>query len=192
MKKKVELFNYFLAKQYSIIQNFSKLTLTLSTKTEKSVSIIAFNCNDIATIICNLDPNKARGYDMISIRMLKICEKSICKPLELIFQSCMKHGKLPIEWKIANMIPVHKKRDRQVLKNYRPVSLLPICGRIFERLIYNNLFEHFIDNDLISPNQSGFKPGNSCIKQVISITHEICQSSVRGVFLDISKAFDKV
>ena len=92
---------------------------------------------------------------------------------------------------------VHKKSDKQILKNYRSVSLLPICGKVFERLIYNSLFEYFIENDLISPNQSGFKPGDSCTNQLISITHEIYQSfddgfEVRGVFLDISKAFDKV
>ena len=96
-----------------------------------------------------------------------------------------------------NVVPVHKKGDKQILKNYRPVSLLPICGKIFERLIYNNLFEYFIENDLISQNQSGFKPADSCINQLISIAHEIYQSfddglEVRRVFLDISKAFDKV
>ena len=96
------------------------------------------------------------------------------------------------------MIPAHKESDKQILKNYLPVSLLPICGKVFERLIYNSLFEYFIKNDLISPNQSGFKPGESCTNQLISIVHEIYQSfddgfEVRGVFfLDISKAFDKV
>ena len=98
---------------------------------------------------------------------------------------------------MADVVPVHKESDKQVLKNYLPVSLLPICGKVFERLIYNSLFEYFIENDLISPNQSGFKPGDSCTNQLISITHEIYQSfddgfEVRGVFLDISKAFDKV
>ena len=75
--------------------------------------------------------------------------------------------------------------------------MLPICRENLERLIYNNLFEYFIENDLISQNQSGFKPGDSSINQLISITHEIYQSfddglEVRGIFLDISKAFDKV
>ena len=98
--------------------------------------------------------------------------------------------------KKANIVPVHKKRDKQILKNYQTVvSLLPTCGKSFlERLIYNNLLEYFIDNDLISQNQSGFKQGNSCLNQLISITHEIYQSfdeelEVRGVFLDISKTF---
>ena len=64
-----------------------------------------------------------------------------------------------------------KKDDKQMLRNYRPVSLLPICGKIFERLMYNNLYEFFIKNDLISSNQSGFKQGDSCIYQLLSITH---------------------
>ena len=122
--------------------------------------------------------------------MLKICGESISK-------SCIEKGQFPNEWKKANVVPVHKKGDKQVLRNYRPVSLLPICGKIFERLLYNNLFGFFIKNDLISSNQSGFKQGDSCIYQLLSITHEIYQSfdngfEVRAIFLDISKAFDKV
>ena len=65
--------------------------------------------------------------------------------------------------------PVHKKGDKQVLRNYRPVSLLPICGKIFERLIYNSLFGFFTKNNLISSNRSCFKQGDSCIYQVLSI-----------------------
>ena len=92
---------------------------------------------------------------------------------------------------------VHKTGEKQTLKNYRPVSLLPICGKIFERLIFNEMFRFFLDNKLISTNQSGFKPGDSCINQLLSITHEIYKSfddglEVRSVFLDISKAFYKV
>ena len=176
LKKKAELFNLFFAKQCSKTDNSSELPLNLLKKTDKSISAITFSCNDIATLIKNLDPNKAHGHDMISIRMLKLCGKSICKPLDLIFQSCIKQGKFPTEWKKANVVPVHKKGDKQILKNYRPVSLLPICGKIFERLIYNNLFEYFIENDLISQNQSGFKPRDSCINQLKSIIHEIYQS----------------
>ena len=103
------------------------------------------------------------------------------------------------QWKKANVVPIHKKSDQQLIENYRPVSLLPICGKIFELLIFNSLFNYFIENNLLSPYQSGFIPGDSCVQQLISITHEIynafdCNPSleVRGVFLDISKAFDKV
>ena len=57
--------------------------------------------------------------------------------------------------------------------NDRPISLLPICGKIFEKLIFNEMFKFFIENELISPNQSGFKPGDSCINQPLAITHEM-------------------
>ena len=86
------------------------------------------------------------------------------------------------------MVPIHKRDDKQNV--YRPVSLLPIFGKIFERLIYNEMYSFFIENDLIFSNQSGFKQGDSCINQFLSITHDIYQSlgqgyEVRGVFLDI-------
>ena len=88
-------------------------------------------------------------------------------------------------------------KRRQTKYHYRPVSLLSICSKIFERIIYNNMLKYFLDNNLITPKQSGFRPGGSCINQLLSITHDIFTSSdngleVRGVFLDISKAFDKV
>ena len=134
---------------------------------------------------------------MLSIRMLKLCGESIYKPLNLIFKSCLETGQFPSDWKKANVVPVFKKGDKQLLKNYRPISLLPIIGKIFERLLYNQMFEFFIRNDLISQNQSGFKSGDSCMNQLLAITHEIYKSfdasiNVRAVFLDISKAFDKV
>ena len=75
--------------------------------------------------------------------------------------------------------------------------LLPVCDKILERIIYNKMFEFFSENELISLNQSGFKPGESCIIQLLCITHDIFRSldnglKTRGVFLDISKTFDKV
>ena len=166
-------------------------------KTENRLSAVNFSIDDIAKILQNLDPNKAHGPDKVSIRMLQLCGNSICKPLELIFHQAMESGSFPSEWKKGNMVPIHKKDDKQCLKNYRPISLLTICGKIFEKLIFNEMFKFFIENELISPNQSGFKPGDSCINQLLTITHEIYKSfdegsEVSGVFLDISKAFDKV
>ena len=76
-KKKAELFNFFFSKQCSIIQNSSKLPLTLSKNMKKSISSITFNYNDIATITRSINTNKVHGYDMISICMLKIYGKPI-------------------------------------------------------------------------------------------------------------------
>ena len=115
----------------------------------------------------------------------------------MIFKQCIETGFFSSEWKKANIVPIHKRGDKQTLENDRPVSLLPICGKILGRLMFNEMFNFFIENKLISSNQSGFKPGNSCINQLLSITHETDKSfdvglEVRSVFLDISKAFDKV
>ena len=90
-----------------------------------------------------------------------------------------------------------QKRDNQNLKNYYPISLLPAAGEIFERISYDNIDEFFTENNLISLDQSDFKPGDSSINQLLFITHKIYKSfenglEVWGIFLDISKAFDKV
>ena len=188
-KDKAELFNNFFANQNSLIKNSSVLPSVLFKQTENVISSIDFGSDGIAKIIQKLDPNKAHGHDLTNIRMLTICGNSVFKPLQLIFRSCIENGRFPSEWKKANVVPVHKKGNKQTLENYRPVSLLLICGKIFEHLIYNGLFEFFTANQLISSNQSGFKPGDSCINQLLSITHEIYKSTDDG---DISKAFDKV
>ena len=129
--------------------------------------------------------------------MIKICGDSICVLLEMIFKQSLLTGVFPLELKKGNIAPIHKKGDKQNIKNYRPVSLLPICGKIFERLIFNKRFMYFCTNKLILKNQSGFQPGDSCINQMLPVTHKIFASfdnglEVRSVFLDISKAFDKV
>ena len=161
------------------------------------MSTIRFTSDDILKIIKKFDPNKAHGHDMISIRMVKLCDVCLCKPLELIFKSCLESRKFPLEWKKINVVSAHKKGDKQIVENYRPTSLLPITGKTFERILYSNMFEFFTKNDLTSHCQSGFKPGDSWINQLLSITHEIYKlfddgHDVCDVFLDISKAFDKV
>ena len=79
--------------------------------------------------------------------MVKLCDASLCRPFEL-FKSCLENGKFPLEWKKANVVPVHKKGDKKILENYRLISLLPITKKIFERILYNNMFEFFTKNDL--------------------------------------------
>ena len=97
-KKKAELFNCFFAKQCSIINNSSELPSNICKKTNKSISTVRFTSDDTSTLIQNLDPNKkAHSHDILSIRMLKPCGKSSCKTIDLIFQSCIKHGEFPTE-----------------------------------------------------------------------------------------------
>ena len=109
----------------------------------------------------------------------------------------LKTGIFPDQWKEANVTPVHKKNDKQIISNYRPISLLPILAKVFERIIFKNLYNYLTKNKLLTKNQSGFRPGDSCTNQLLSLVHEIHESfdhgfEVRSIYLDISKAFDKV
>ena len=89
------------------------------------------------------------------------------------------------------MVPANKKGDKQNFKSCRSVPLLSIGEKLFERILHNNMYEFFTKTNLISLNQSGFKPGDTNINQLLFITHEIYSLEVRGIILDISKAFDK-
>ena len=184
--------------QYSLPKNNSELPKNLLFLTEKRLSNVHISNENIIKIISNLDFNKAHGHDMIGIRMLKLCVPFLCKPLSIIFLShalvkCnfLWNGKKPMWFRST------QKSDKLCIKNYLPVSLLPICSKILERLLFNKLYKFFNENDLLLSIQSGFRPGDSCINQLISITHEIYQSfdndlRLREVFLDISKAFVKM
>ena len=196
--EKANLFNNFFASQCSPLENTSKLHPLLM-KTDKRLNIIYFKDDDITSIIKSLKPTKAHSADNISIRMIQLCGDSITLLLTLIFKFSLRNGIFPATWKMANIIPVHKKEEKNIVKNYRPISLLPIFAKVFERLLFNSLFSHFHDNGLFTKCQSGFMPGDSCISQLLSIVHEIqssfdCNPPVvtRAIFLDISKAFDKV
>ena len=130
--------------------------------------------------------------------MLKLSHKSILKPLKLsanckLFENFLQTGIFPHQWEKSS-VPVQKKSDKQVLKNYRLVSLLPFCRKVFERIIFNDLFKYFKENNLLSPRQSGFNPfnlGDLCIQQLIAITPEIYKAFDCNLFLEVCSVFLK-
>ena len=195
--KEANIFKNFFVSICTPIDNTSCLP-SFSYRTGSRIKSFRVTENNILAIIKTLDPNKAHGCDNISIKMIKICSQSLTLPLTIIFEHSIKKGKFPEIWKKANVVPAHKREDKMLVKNYRPISLLPIFGKMFERVIYNSLFNYFQSNRLFTPSQSGFLPGDSCIAQLLSIIHEIQTAfdenptvDVRGVFLDLSKALDK-
>ena len=135
--EKANIFNDFFASQCTPINNSSKLLSRKSFKTNNRLLTLNINKDDILKIIRNLNVNKAHSHDEISIRMLKICDSVITEPLSIIFKNCIYCGVFPDTWKMSHIIPAHKKNDKCSVNNYRPVSLLPICGKVFERIIYN-------------------------------------------------------
>ena len=95
---------------------------------------------------------------------------------------------------MANLVPIHKANEKNLLKNYRPISLLSCLGKVFERCIFKYLFNYLRDNDIVSIHQSGFIPGDSTVNQLVSI--HLCRAlenhnNVQLIFFDISRAFDK-
>ena len=129
--------------------------------------------------------------------MLQLCADEVSLPLSLIFKNCVDSGIFPDSWKKANVQPIYKKVNRQIKSNYKPISLLSICGKFLEKIVFDQVYQYLITNNLLSKFQSGFRPRDSCIFQLISITSSIYEAfenfdETRALFLDISKAFDKV
>ena len=97
-------------------------------------------------MIKNLNVNKAHRWDQLSITMIEACGNSISLPLKFIFKSMIKEGVFPEDWKKSNVVPIHKKESKNIIKNYRPISLLPIFSKVFERLVFNALCYFFMQN----------------------------------------------
>ena len=121
--------------------------------------------------------------------MLKICDSAIVKPLTILSKNCISLGIFPDNWKKSNICPIHKKGDK----------LLPIYGKMFERLIFNSLYQFLEECKLLSIHQSGFHCNDSCINQLLFSVHTLYKTfdayptlDTRGAFLNMSKAFDKV
>ena len=195
-KDKASLFNKYFALQCQPFDIESTLPAFIPL-TSNSLSDITFSHAQIIAIINKLDSKKANGFDAISAAMLKICPNEVSIPLFLIFKKCLESGSFPSAWKFANVQPVHKKNSRQDKSNYRPISLLCICSKIYEKVVFDAMYKFLLENNLLSSNQSGFRPGDSTINQLLAITTEIYNSfenrqETQAAFLDISKAFDKV
>ena len=108
-----DLFDSYFAEHCTYLVNNSKLPSALTVYTESLLGSFYFSADHIGDIIKKLDPNKAHGHVMISIRMLKLCGNSIWKPLEIIFKNFLKEVIVPDEWKKANVVPIHQKKKKK-------------------------------------------------------------------------------
>ena len=167
-KEKAEKFALYFSNQCKVIVSDSSLP-NLTYLTDARIDNIPFTEDDILTLIRYLQPGKANGPDGISARMLLLCDDSVALPLKLIFQNILLTGIFPDLWKLANVNPIHKKADKQLIQNYRPISLLPICSKLFEKIVFRHRYNFLISNALLTKNQSGFRPGDSTINQLISL-----------------------
>ncbi len=195
-ENKAEIFNEFYA-SVSTIDNPDGIIPTNNIATGPFLDNITILQHDVYEALSKLKTNKATGPDNIGNILLKRCAPSISNVLTRIFNLSLSIGKFPKGWKIANIVPIHKKGSVHDFKNYRPVSLLPCVSKIFEKLIFKEVYLHLRRNSILSEFQSGFTPGDSTLNQLIHINDMILKSldnfeDVIGCFLDLTRAFDTV
>ena len=131
----------------STIRYTSNLPTNQIYLTQSRLGSLDFNKGELLQIIRALNINKAHGYDNISIRMIKICDRSLLKPLNILFRNSVK------SWYLEKSVisSLLTKNDKQLVKNYRPISLLPIFGKIFEKIIFNRIYNFLLEEDLLNP-----------------------------------------
>ena len=138
MKVKVKLFNNYFLDQCKPNNNDSTLPSFIQITPSNLVNI-TINQRLILDIIKNLNVNNAHGPDNISGRMIELCGENITLPLNIIFKNIIDTGIFPTVWKSANVTPVHKKDSKQIINNYRPISLLPLFLKMSNHFLTNNL-----------------------------------------------------
>ncbi|KAK4824113.1 hypothetical protein QYF61_010736 [Mycteria americana] len=152
----------------------------------------------VSDLLHHLDTHKSMGPDEIHPRVLKELADVLTKPLSIIYQQSWLTGKVPADWRLANVMPIFKKGRKEDPGNYRPVSLTSDLGDLLmEQIILSAITRHVEDNQGIKPSQHGFRKGRSCLTNQISfydmVTHLVDEGkAVDVVYLDFSKAFDTV
>jgi len=145
----------------------------------------------------NLDSSKAIGHNDIPVKYIKKVAEYIYQPLSFLFNTSIQSGIFPEGMKTAKVIPIHKGGDKEIVSNYRPISLLPTFSKLFEKLTCTALTDHLENNNLLYDYQFGFRKRRNttlaAVDFVTRLTDSIDSGNLSiGVFLDLSKAFDTV
>ena len=152
---------------------------------------------NVYKLLSSLNPCKSTGIDKIPAKIIRIAAPIIANSLTRIFNTAIYSETVPSEWKLARVIPLHKNGPRNMLNNYRPISILPIVSKVFEKVLYGQLYDYFVVNNLLSQNQFGFRQFHSTASALLDSTNEWFINVDRGqfniaVFLDLQKAFDTI
>ena len=164
----------------------------LANKVESSIYLYDTYDLEIIDIIKDFENGKASDIPTI---LMKQSAKIIAPTLARLYNKCIDSGIFPQIFKTGKITPIHKKGNKELLENYRPVSVLPIFGKIFEKIIYNRLYNFFTKENVLNDNQFGFRKGHSTIHALHSSVRKI-ESAMEnrmhtvGIFIDLSKAFD--
>ena len=152
---------------------------------------------EIEDMLRSSDQKKACGHDNLPVKLLVDSAQYISNPLSYIFNLSLQLGQFPDLLKVAKVSPVYKKGDREQPGNYRPISVLPVLSKIFEKLVNNRLIEYLEKNNILYKHQYGFREGRSTKLAVTNLINQLVhyQDEGRvtvGVFIDFAKAFDTI
>lgn len=167
----------------------------LDTHIRNSIYFAPTDENEIETIVKNLKNKKSCGFDGISNILLKGIITQIKFPLSIVFNRSLEEGIFPYDMKTAEIIPIYKGKDKQLMANYRPVSLLPVLSKVLEKIIYKRLYTFLINENILFDSQYGFRHGRSTIQALTEFVGKVVEGFEEnkytlGVFIDLSKAFD--
>lgn len=156
---------------------------------------LRFDCDDVYLILRRLNPSKAPGPDRIHGKILKNCARSLSYPLSVLFNLSFVTGCIPPDWKLASVVPVFKKGDKNLVENYRPISLTSLVMKVFERCVRTSLFSAC--SNRLDSRQHGFLADRSCVTQMIPFTEDLSstineKSRSDIIYFDFAKAFDSV
>ncbi|GAB0207944.1 mitochondrial enolase superfamily member 1 [Grus japonensis] len=151
----------------------------------------------VCNLLHHLDTHKSVGPDGIHPRVLRELAEVLTKPLAFIYQQSWLTREVSVDWRLANVMPIHKKGRKEDPGNNRPVSLTSVLGKVTEQIILSAITWHIQDNQVIRPSQHGFMKGRSWLTNLISFYDKVTflvdeGKAVDVVYLDISKAFDTV
>ena len=166
----------------------------LKNSNDSSIFLEDCSISEIVDVINGLENNKASD---IPINIIKKSASIIAPVLVETFNHCMKLGIFPESLKIGKITPIFKKGNPQLLDNYRPVSIIPIFAKIFEKVIYSRLYSFLTAMNVIYDKQFGFRKNHSTTHainySIDKILGEIeAKNHVIGIFVDLSKAFDTI
>ena len=151
----------------------------------------------ILNVINGLKSKASSGIDRMSCKILKNVKDELAKPLAKIFNDCVESGVFPDRLKIAKIVPIHKKNEVYLFDNYRPISLLPVISKVFEKIMHQQIFDFFSENGLLYASQYGFRKQHSTELAVTEfVDRVVCdmdkEDTPISIFLDLSKAFDTI
>ena len=193
--EKAELLNSFFVQQSSLNTGNSTPDISQLPVNNESFSSLYTTPSDIHDILSKLKVKKAAGIDGITPRLLRVCAKSISSSLSVLFNRSFEEEVFPSAWKRSLVVPSFKRGDSSNPSNYRPIALLPVVGKVCERVVFNRLYR-FLSPHLVD-HQSGFRKGDGTTLQLLRLIQtwsEAIDSScyIGAIFFDLQKAYDKV